>query len=78
MKETSPIDQYVIDKVRKMREEKDISQKELSLKMEFSEGFVGHVENPNRRDKYNLNHLNSLAVIFKCSIKDFMPEQPFK
>ncbi|MFL9485283.1 helix-turn-helix domain-containing protein [Chitinophagaceae bacterium LWZ2-11] len=72
----SRIDQYVIDKVRKMREEQGLSQKELSLRMEFSEGFVGHAENPKRRDKYNLTHLNLLAKIFKCSIHDFLPEKP--
>ena len=76
MKEIAPVDQYVIDKVRKMREEHGLSQKELSLRMEFSEGFVGHVENPNRRDKYNLNHLNTLAKIFSCSICDFLPKKP--
>jgi transcriptional regulator with XRE-family HTH domain len=71
----SPIDQYAIDKVRKMREERGLSQKELSLQMEFSEGFVGHVENPKRRDKYNLGHLNTLAKIFGCSICDFLPKR---
>lgn len=70
------IDQFVIDRVKQMREEKSITQKELSIKMDFSEGFVGHVENPKRRDKYNLSHINILAKIFKCSPREFLPEKP--
>jgi transcriptional regulator with XRE-family HTH domain len=70
----SKIDQYVIDRVKEMREKNNISQKELSLQMGFSEGFVGHVENPKRRDKYNLNHLNILSKIFACSPKLFLPD----
>jgi hypothetical protein len=42
----------------------------------MTDSFVGHVETPNRRAKYNVNHLNALAKIFKCSPKDFMPEKP--
>jgi len=69
------IEQYVIENVKNLRIKNKISQKDLSIEMGFSEGFVGHIENPNRRDKYNLNHLNILARIFKCSPKDFMPEE---
>lgn len=69
------IEQFVIDKVKALRIKNNISQKDLSIEMGFSEGFVGHVENPKRRDKYNLNHINILAKIFKCSPKDFIPEK---
>ncbi|MCW3110162.1 MAG: transcriptional regulator [Segetibacter sp.] len=69
------IEQSVIDKVKALRIKNNFSQKDLSIEMGFSEGFVGHVENPKRRDKYNLNHINTLAKIFKCSPKDFIPER---
>lgn len=71
-----PIEMYIIDKVRAMREKAGISQKELSLQLDFSEGFVGHIENPKRRDKYNVRHINKLAKIFKCSPRDFLPDKP--
>jgi transcriptional regulator with XRE-family HTH domain len=70
------IDQYVINKVKEKRLEKGMSQADLSIKMGFTDSFVSHVETPKRRDKYNLNHLNTLAKIFKCSIKDFLPDKP--
>ncbi len=71
------IEQYVIDVVRKKRIEKGYSQKELADELDMSLGFIGDVENPQYRAKYNLNHINALAKIFKCSPKDFMPETPF-
>jgi transcriptional regulator with XRE-family HTH domain len=54
-----------------------MSQRELAYSLELSIGFIGDIENPNSRAKYNLNHINQLAKIFDCSPKDFLPEQPF-
>ena len=70
------IEQYVIDIVRKKRLEKRWSQKELAYRMELSIGFIGDVENPTYRAKYNLNHINELAKVFECSPKDFLPDVP--
>lgn len=72
----TPIEQYVIDIAKKKRLEKGYSQKELAYEMEKSLGFIGDVENPKERAKYNLNHINELAKIFKCSPKDFLPDKP--
>jgi transcriptional regulator with XRE-family HTH domain len=76
MIELTAIEQYVIDKVKEKRLAKKISQANLARMLEVSEGFIGNIENPNYRDKYNLNHLNELAKIFKCSPKDFLPDKP--
>jgi transcriptional regulator with XRE-family HTH domain len=70
----SKIEQYVINAVRKKRIEKGISQKELAYMLDVSIGFIGNIENPEYRAKYNLNHLNELAKILDCSPKDFLPE----
>jgi transcriptional regulator with XRE-family HTH domain len=74
--DVTPIDQYVIDKVRDMRKEKGISQRELANLLDMSYGFIGDVESPKEPAKYNLSHLNEIAKIFKCSIKDFLPDKP--
>jgi len=73
----SEIELYVINKVREMRMSRDISQADLAHKLNLSVGFVGHIENPKYKAKYNLNHINELAKIFNCSIKDFLPDTPF-
>lgn len=68
-----PIERYIIAAVRKRREELGITQEKLSLELDLNTAFVGWVETPSRREKYNINHLNKLAEILKCSITDFMP-----
>lgn len=73
----SAIDKYVIDKVRDKRLENNLTQEELSIKAGFrSNGFVGQAESPNYSKRYNIQHINKFAEIFKCSPRDFLPEQP--
>jgi transcriptional regulator with XRE-family HTH domain len=74
----STIEQFVIDKVKEKRLKLNISQAELARLMDVSEGFIGNIENPQYRAKYNLNHINELAKIFKCSPKYFLPKEPLK
>ena len=74
--EITEIDQFVINTVRQMREEKKLSQRDLAYEMDVSQSFIADVENPRFRAKYNLAHINTLAKIFECSPKDFLPEMP--
>lgn len=74
--EVSEIEQYVINRVKDLRKEKGISQKELAYRLDLSIGFIGDIESPKSRAKYNLNHINELAKVFECSPKDFLPELP--
>ena len=74
--ELEPIERYVIDTVRKIRMEKGISQKDLAFMLNLSIGFIGDVESPKSRAKYNISHLNKLADVLECSPKDSLPEQP--
>jgi transcriptional regulator with XRE-family HTH domain len=69
------IEQFVIDRVRDIRQEKGISQAELAGRIDVSRGFIGAVENPRQRAKYNLIVLNEIAKVFDCSIRDFFPEK---
>jgi len=68
------IELYVIQKVKGMREKEGWSQSELAFKLNVSLGFIGQVESSNYPAKYNLNHINKLAVIFNCSPSDFIPD----
>jgi transcriptional regulator with XRE-family HTH domain len=74
----SDIEAYVINKVKEKREALNLSQSELAAELNVSNGFIGQVESSKYPAKYNLNHLNKLAIIFKCSVKDFIPDTPFK
>ena len=70
------IEEFVIQKVKAMRMERKWSQVELADYMNLSPSFIAEIENPKRRAKYNLNHLNVLAKVFSCSPKDFLPNAP--
>lgn len=68
-----PIDQYVIDFVRKLRIENSLSQKELANILGVSKSFVSNVESSNHRAKYNVAHINILAHYFELSPREFLP-----
>ncbi|WP_265857410.1 helix-turn-helix transcriptional regulator [Pedobacter sandarakinus] len=72
----SEIDLYVINKVKEYRLKADISQAKLAAELDKSLSFIGAIESPRYRAKYNIQHLNQLAKLFGCSIKDFFPELP--
>jgi transcriptional regulator with XRE-family HTH domain len=74
----SDIEAFVISKVKEKREQRKLSQSELAVELNVSNGFIGQAESSNSPTKYNLNHLNKLAIIFNCSIKDFLPENPLR
>jgi transcriptional regulator with XRE-family HTH domain len=74
----STIELYIINKVKEMRLKAGKSQADLAADLDVSYGFIGQVENPKFRTKYNVNHINKLADVFKCSPRDFLPEKPLK
>lgn len=72
----SKIDQYVINKVKERRLEKNISQADLAYELGMSVGFIGKVESSKYTSHYNIKHLNQLAKILECSPQDFLPKKP--
>ena len=72
----SKIDLYVISQVTKMRILKGYTQEDVAIHLDVSTCYIGHIESPNFRAKYNTAHINELAKFFRCSPKDFFPEKP--
>lgn len=70
------LDLFIVGKVKEMRLKYKWSQAVLATKLDLSNGFFAQIENPKHRAKYNIAHLNKLAIIFNCSPKDFLPEKP--
>lgn len=70
------LEDYIIQMVKRMRMENNLSQQELADYINVSQSFIRDCENPKRRAKYNINHLNELAKVFKCSFADFFPDLP--
>lgn len=75
MAELTRIELFVMETVKKKRKALKMSQITLSQLLEKSDSFVGQVENHRKNAKYNLNHINALAEVFKCSPKDFLPDR---
>ena len=69
----TPIEQFVIDFVRKLRTDRGITQADIGYIIGVSQTFVANIENRKSPAKYNLNHINKLADHLGVSPKDFMP-----
>ncbi len=73
----SKIEIHIIDYVRKLRIENNVSQENLGEILGVDTSFISQIEQTQRK-KYNINHLNKIALYFKCSPKDFLPEKPYE
>lgn len=69
-----PIEQHVIDFVRKLRRNKRMRQQDLASILNTSSSFIGNVENGRNPAKYNLKHISKLAEHFNLSPRFFLPE----
>lgn len=69
------IEDFVIQRVKALREQKGMSQQEFADNINLSQGFIRDCENPYKRAKYNLNHLNEIVRVFGCSFAYFFPEK---
>lgn len=69
---------YVIERVRDSRVALKMSQDDLAFILGTDRSFIGQVENRTNPAKYNLNHLNKLAIEFDCSPKVFCQTNHFK
>lgn len=64
---------HLIAKVKELRIQKGLSQSQLAHLLDVSTGFIGHVESPKDRAKYNLNILVKLKKILDCQYDDLLP-----
>lgn len=70
------IERYIISRIKEIREEKNITQEQLSLAIGKNITFISQIEAPSKKAKYNIIHLNLIAKVLECSPKDFWPENP--
>lgn len=69
------IEQYVIDFVKKLREEHNLRQEDIAHILDVTPSFIGNVESTSHNAKYNLKHINKLADHFDISPCDFLPQK---
>ncbi len=73
----TPVEQYMIDCVWRLRIEKELKQQDIANILGVTRSFIADVEGKSRPTKYNVRHINALADYFGMSPKDFMPEKAF-
>ena len=71
----SAIELYIVQKVKEQRKKRKMSQRYLADCLNVSQIFIRNIENENDDTAYNIDHLNEIAKIFDCSIRDFFPEK---
>ena len=71
----SAIELYIVQKVKEHRKKRKMSQRYLADCLNVSQSFIRNIENENDDTAYNIDHLNEIAKIFDCSIRDFFPEK---
>ncbi|MCD8268742.1 MAG: helix-turn-helix transcriptional regulator [Parabacteroides sp.] len=72
------IEEYVIDEIKRRRIKLGISQAALADYINVSRGFIGAVENPKQRAKYNLQLINEIVKVLNCSPRDLLPLEPLE
>lgn len=70
----SPIDQFVIHKVKEFRLLKKMTQADLAFGINVSPGFIGKAESGKYSTKYNLALINKIAKVLEISPRDLLPE----
>lgn len=65
----------VINLVKKKRESLNLTQDDLATYLDVHRSYIGQVESPKYKSKYNLNQLNRLAFEMGCSPREFIPEK---
>ena len=71
----SKFDQTVIELVKSVRLREGYTQKDVAVVINVQPGYIGQIESPNTKAKYNLNHLNSLSVEWNISPREFLPQK---
>lgn len=58
----------IINRIRKLRLEKDVSQIVLANIIDVSNGQIGNIESPKFQHKYTLKQLYQIAIHFNVSM----------
>lgn len=75
---TSELDFYIIEKVRELRIKFNprMDQVELAQRLGVSEGYIGSIENPKIKAKYNIRMLGRITKALGLqSYKELFPEK---
>lgn len=64
----------IVSKIRKLRESKGISQKQLAIELGISTGQMGNIESISHPHKYTLKQIKEICDLFNMQVKDIFLE----
>lgn len=65
---------FIIDKLKRLREDKEYSQASVAKIIGISPGQMGNIESYKRKHKYTLKHIYSLSQLFEVSIENILSD----
>ena len=71
----TPVDQFVIDFVKELRDKKKLTQQDLANILGVSRSYIRDIESTNSAAKFNIRNINTLADHFGLSPRAFLPEK---
>lgn len=71
----SPLELHIVEVVKMKRKHLKESQEDIAKVLGVTVGYIGQIESKKLKSMYSYDQLNELAKYFKCSPKDFMPEE---
>lgn len=75
----SDYQQFIIAKLRKLREERGYSQQKLGIILGLSNGQIGNIESLSRPHKYTLSQIKILCNHFNIRIEQiFLDDEDYK
>ena len=72
------IEEMIVKNTIATRKKNKKTQRDVANALRVSPGYVGQVESVNSPSMYTYDQLNKLAIYLKCSLKDFMPQEPLE
>ncbi len=66
---------YIINKIRRLREERLYSQENIATLLGLSNGHIGNIESPKKEHKYTLNHIFKICQEFNYPIEQIFLEE---
>ena len=70
---------YIINKIRRLREEHQYSQEKIAILLGLSNGHIGNIESPKKIHKYTLNQIFKICLEFNYPIEQiFLEEEDYK
>lgn len=70
---------YIITKIRKLREARQYSQEDIATLLGLSNGHIGNIESLRTSHKYTLNHILKICKEFSYPIEHiFLDEEDYK